>query len=177
MEVDKYAGNTSDTSSSEDSDHRPEDNLGVGLPYECAFCKRGFTNPQALGGHMNIHRKDRLKAANKQNNISHHHHHHQEQSHSTKQQHHCYSYSDTRAAPHVSYHQFNYSPPSNPSYQQVYYHHTRRYGDFMGANDLSLRVGPSNVEDDEDEGRKEESDEEDTEVDLELRLGRRHKYQ
>nr|GMD75547.1 transcriptional regulator TAC1 [Ipomoea batatas] len=81
---------------------------------------------------------------------------------------------------HLNY-QFNYSLPSNPSYQQeVYYHHTMRYGDFMGANnDLSLRVGPSNVEDDdEDEGRKEESDddeEETTEVDLELRLGR-HKY-
>lgn len=30
--------------------------------YECSFCKRGFTNAQALGGHMNIHRKDRAKA-------------------------------------------------------------------------------------------------------------------
>ncbi|OMO95538.1 hypothetical protein COLO4_15819 [Corchorus olitorius] len=30
--------------------------------YECTFCKRGFTNAQALGGHMNIHRKDRAKA-------------------------------------------------------------------------------------------------------------------
>ncbi|KAJ9154197.1 hypothetical protein P3X46_027559 [Hevea brasiliensis] len=29
--------------------------------YECTFCKRGFTNAQALGGHMNIHRKDRAK--------------------------------------------------------------------------------------------------------------------
>lgn len=27
--------------------------------YECVYCKRGFTNAQALGGHMNIHRKDR----------------------------------------------------------------------------------------------------------------------
>lgn len=30
--------------------------------YECTFCRRGFTNAQALGGHMNIHRKDRAKA-------------------------------------------------------------------------------------------------------------------
>ncbi|CAL5065879.1 unnamed protein product [Urochloa decumbens] len=30
-----------------------------GAYYECSFCKRGFTNAQALGGHMNIHRKDR----------------------------------------------------------------------------------------------------------------------
>ncbi|OVA17799.1 zinc finger protein [Macleaya cordata] len=29
--------------------------------YECTFCKRGFSNAQALGGHMNIHRKDRVK--------------------------------------------------------------------------------------------------------------------
>ncbi|KAH6762066.1 hypothetical protein C2S52_019499 [Perilla frutescens var. hirtella] len=29
--------------------------------FRCAFCKRGFSNAQALGGHMNIHRKDRAK--------------------------------------------------------------------------------------------------------------------
>nr|XP_010907810.1 transcriptional regulator SUPERMAN [Elaeis guineensis] len=29
--------------------------------YDCTFCKRGFSNAQALGGHMNIHRKDRAK--------------------------------------------------------------------------------------------------------------------
>ncbi|KAM0914746.1 hypothetical protein ACQ4PT_011322 [Festuca glaucescens] len=33
--------------------------------YECSFCKRGFTNAQALGGHMNIHRKDRGVSAGK----------------------------------------------------------------------------------------------------------------
>nr|XP_043609559.1 transcriptional regulator TAC1-like [Erigeron canadensis] len=27
--------------------------------YTCTFCKRGFSNAQALGGHMNVHRKDR----------------------------------------------------------------------------------------------------------------------
>ncbi|KAM6574524.1 hypothetical protein CsatA_022851 [Cannabis sativa] len=27
--------------------------------YSCSFCKRGFSNAQALGGHMNIHRRDR----------------------------------------------------------------------------------------------------------------------
>ncbi|KAI8014832.1 Transcriptional regulator TAC1 [Camellia lanceoleosa] len=29
--------------------------------YTCTFCKRGFSNAQALGGHMNIHRRDRAK--------------------------------------------------------------------------------------------------------------------
>ncbi|WOL07065.1 transcriptional regulator SUPERMAN-like [Canna indica] len=29
--------------------------------YECVFCKRGLSTAQALGGHMNVHRKDRAK--------------------------------------------------------------------------------------------------------------------
>ncbi|KAG5236329.1 transcriptional regulator SUPERMAN [Salix suchowensis] len=33
--------------------------ISVKRSYGCSFCKRGFTNAQALGGHMNIHRKDR----------------------------------------------------------------------------------------------------------------------
>ncbi|XP_073113600.1 uncharacterized protein [Elaeis guineensis] len=34
----------------------------AGRSYDCIFCKRGFSNAQALGGHMNIHRKDRAKS-------------------------------------------------------------------------------------------------------------------
>lgn len=34
---------------------------GHARSYTCTFCKRGFSNAQALGGHMNIHRKDRAK--------------------------------------------------------------------------------------------------------------------
>ncbi|KZV22507.1 transcriptional regulator SUPERMAN-like [Dorcoceras hygrometricum] len=37
--------------------------IRVGRFYECVFCKRGFDTAQALGGHMNIHRRD--KARNK----------------------------------------------------------------------------------------------------------------
>ncbi|KAK6929819.1 hypothetical protein RJ641_003913 [Dillenia turbinata] len=51
-------------SSSEENDQSSEqvnDDIGTGRSYECIFCKRGFTNAQALGGHMNIHRKDRAK--------------------------------------------------------------------------------------------------------------------
>lgn len=29
--------------------------------FQCTFCKRGFSNAQALGGHMNVHRKDRAR--------------------------------------------------------------------------------------------------------------------
>lgn len=35
--------------------------MGQARSYECTFCKRGFSNAQALGGHMNIHRKDKAK--------------------------------------------------------------------------------------------------------------------
>ncbi|XP_060178299.1 probable transcriptional regulator RABBIT EARS [Lycium barbarum] len=37
--------------------------LGLGHVkfYRCSFCKRGFSNAQALGGHMNIHRRDRAR--------------------------------------------------------------------------------------------------------------------
>ncbi|XVF55215.1 hypothetical protein PTKIN_Ptkin06aG0018800 [Pterospermum kingtungense] len=41
-----------------------EDDLsgsGQAKSYTCSFCKKGFSNAQALGGHMNIHRKDRAK--------------------------------------------------------------------------------------------------------------------
>ncbi|KAJ9180688.1 hypothetical protein P3X46_008901 [Hevea brasiliensis] len=34
---------------------------GIARSYICSFCKKGFSNAQALGGHMNIHRKDRAK--------------------------------------------------------------------------------------------------------------------
>ncbi|KAI3449742.1 hypothetical protein Pfo_006407 [Paulownia fortunei] len=42
--------------------------LGVGRSYECVFCKRGFNTAQALGGHMNIHRKDRARNKPTSNN-------------------------------------------------------------------------------------------------------------
>ncbi|XP_051118517.1 transcriptional regulator SUPERMAN-like [Andrographis paniculata] len=47
----------------------------AGRSYDCVFCKRGFNTAQALGGHMNIHRKDR--ARNKPNSSKHIRLHHQ----------------------------------------------------------------------------------------------------
>ncbi|KAL2481579.1 C2H2 and C2HC zinc fingers superfamily protein [Abeliophyllum distichum] len=35
--------------------------IGHAKSYRCTFCKRSFSNAQALGGHMNIHRRDRAK--------------------------------------------------------------------------------------------------------------------
>ncbi|XP_073152010.1 uncharacterized protein [Henckelia pumila] len=46
--------------------------LGHDKAYKCTFCKRGFSNAQALGGHMNVHRKDRarLKEFSCENSLS-----------------------------------------------------------------------------------------------------------
>ncbi|XP_047975656.1 transcriptional regulator TAC1-like [Salvia hispanica] len=48
--------------------HQPSLDLGLLMAsghtiksFRCNFCDRGFSNAQALGGHMNIHRKDRAK--------------------------------------------------------------------------------------------------------------------
>lgn len=42
---------------------RDEDRISGNPPrfYSCSFCQKGFSNAQALGGHMNIHRRDRAK--------------------------------------------------------------------------------------------------------------------
>lgn len=58
--------------SSDEVDQPELDNtdLGMGRSYQCVFCRRGFTTAQALGGHMNIHRKDRAKTSTKSNSSS-----------------------------------------------------------------------------------------------------------
>ena len=42
-------------------DDDDDDDEGTRQPYKCTFCRRGFPTAQALGGHMNIHRRDRAK--------------------------------------------------------------------------------------------------------------------
>lgn len=55
------------SSTHQEVDHQPKhQENGIGRSYECVFCKRGFNTAQALGGHMNIHRKDRIRPS--QNN-------------------------------------------------------------------------------------------------------------
>ncbi|MED6195721.1 hypothetical protein PIB30_040657 [Stylosanthes scabra] len=48
----------------EDEEEAQDDHHETKKSYDCIFCRRGFTNAQALGGHMNIHRKDRAKNKN-----------------------------------------------------------------------------------------------------------------
>ncbi|KAF8086288.1 hypothetical protein N665_0630s0038 [Sinapis alba] len=40
-------------------------NNSMSRSYICSFCVRGFSNAQALGGHMNIHRRDRANLRQK----------------------------------------------------------------------------------------------------------------
>lgn len=44
-----------------DEEEEEEQTQSQARSYDCTFCKRGFSNAQALGGHMNLHRKDRAK--------------------------------------------------------------------------------------------------------------------
>ncbi|KAG5130041.1 hypothetical protein JHK84_036438 [Glycine max] len=63
-----YQEDSSKSSSDEiDRSSEQNDETGIGRSYECVFCKRGFTTAQALGGHMNIHRKDRANNKAKPN--------------------------------------------------------------------------------------------------------------
>lgn len=56
-------------SSENQEPEQPEHDLaGIGRSYDCVYCKRGFNTAQALGGHMNIHRKDRAARNPKPNN-------------------------------------------------------------------------------------------------------------
>ncbi|KAK4425533.1 Transcriptional regulator TAC1 [Sesamum alatum] len=181
MEPGKHSN--SDTNSEQNDHHQPaeksaDDGTGVGRSYECTFCKRGFTNAQALGGHMNIHRKDKAKA--KQKNLD-----HQEPSNfhnikhnenypnlryfpQTDHQHHRTGYYGDVRSGQVNYQV--YLPSSNPSFQTGnYFPNIWRAEGFEGRGDadLSLRIGvPEPVEDGNGEGNVKEN-----EVDLELRLG------
>ncbi|CAL1396457.1 unnamed protein product [Linum trigynum] len=56
---------SSDSSSDDAVFAAPRAATAAKRSYECSFCKRGFTNAQALGGHMNIHRRDRATKSSK----------------------------------------------------------------------------------------------------------------
>nr|XP_043638367.1 transcriptional regulator SUPERMAN-like [Erigeron canadensis] len=178
-------------------DQPQENDLGaVSRSYECIFCKRGFTTAQALGGHMNIHRKDRAKTNNKppyNYNYS-----------STTQEEEDSCYADPR-----SYHPvFASYPPtyscSSSSSPNYYYHHQEgqvRYtsnnswpinhenNHHQGFHDgvintttpsrdqekrmssLSLQFGWSLGEDRDSNNRSFRDDNKEDDLDLELRLG------
>ncbi|KAL5542181.1 hypothetical protein UlMin_009891 [Ulmus minor] len=179
------------STSSEETDR--SEARGPKRSYECTFCKRGFTNAQALGGHMNIHRKDRAKAKhhNTSSSLSSHHQNNEDSSMSSPQ------FFPPISSQPVWYNQrpvmeeqrnhsmyFHHSFGSNAGYSSSYldnnsnevldpFAYTRsnmsstRNQELLGAN-LSLEMSAStHLEDHEVRNRVIEDDE----VDLELRLG------
>ncbi|XP_018490394.1 transcriptional regulator TAC1-like [Raphanus sativus] len=64
MENIKNPKNTDDSDGMSRSRHQIVDN-SLSRSYICSFCVRGFSNAQALGGHMNIHRRDRANLRQK----------------------------------------------------------------------------------------------------------------
>ncbi|KAA8548774.1 hypothetical protein F0562_000458 [Nyssa sinensis] len=172
----------SETSS--DENDRPEkvndENTSTGRSYDCTFCKRGFTNAQALGGHMNIHRKDKAKAKQPT-----------ESSLSNK------PYEDYKIAQYFSrianeqaqYYaalgqQMNYQtlfPASNPNFPHAYNQSDlhapgsrnlmNMHEEGMGAS-LSLQIGGSpQMEDGREKKKGGNGGTKGNELDLELRLG------
>ncbi|RVX22334.1 Transcriptional regulator TAC1 [Vitis vinifera] len=175
MEFWKNGG--SETSSEEnDRPEKVKGERGGRRSYECTYCKRGFTNAQALGGHMNIHRKDRAKT--KQVTGS---------SGSSKPNEEYMAYKDF--APFSSqparYYESceaqrnypTYFPPSDSSSRYPHAYHENNWSapnserfsfdeQRLGAN-LSLQIGPTYRGDSGIERQYGKDDE----VDLELRLG------
>ncbi|KAI4329711.1 hypothetical protein MLD38_028065 [Melastoma candidum] len=165
---------------------QPDDGTGSARSYSCVFCKRGFTTAQALGGHMNIHRKDRAKARPDSSNPS--------------------SFPSNPNEKHSSfssYFPFSNHPPhqypvhepqtrdGHPSYSPSSGRRTRPSNGHSYGNDLyvphmprscnlpeedwrwglSLQVGTSNAGENKEKGQA--GDDGDG-LDLELRLGHEH---
>ncbi|KAK8693974.1 hypothetical protein V6N13_071540 [Hibiscus sabdariffa] len=167
-------------SSSEETDRSEQSNdeTGTGRSYECVFCKRGFTTAQALGGHMNIHRKDRAKSSRPSSvpigrGVD-------DESYSSLRA--SYSYPPIQIyQPHyVSYQDF-FPASSGWGFRPQHTHHgdellvdnSRHMNPFRVEDDwprsLNLRTGPSHVND--NENKKAGGSSQEDELDLELRLG------
>ncbi|KAF2325332.1 hypothetical protein GH714_026728 [Hevea brasiliensis] len=150
MESNLHEDSKSSSEEETDRSEQANDDMGTGRSYECVFCKRGFTTAQALGGHMNIHRKDRAKPR------------------------------PSSVIPSISskvdddyYASLRGYPPIQsypPHYSTAHHHHHELLNPFEEdwRRSLSLQIGPSHVDD--NKGKTEDGSEAD-ELDLELRLG------
>ncbi|XP_030512971.1 transcriptional regulator SUPERMAN-like [Rhodamnia argentea] len=186
-------GRAREASSKEGSYEGPGNRVGLDVKddatskqhrfYECSFCKRGFTNAQALGGHMNIHRKDRVKPPHKMKappsfrdgvRTAGEHTVRMNQQHGAQPYYYYYSMGESRrncqkgllASPATLLkHQVNYLQSSDfqiPSLVGL----SRECG--LSAANLSLRIDQSSMEIDQ----VMRSNEDGKGIDLELRLGR-----
>ncbi|KAJ0248996.1 hypothetical protein HA466_0145550 [Hirschfeldia incana] len=151
--------------------------------YDCDICMRGFTSPQALGGHRNIHRKERER------NLS--------SSSSSFSRSFPFSISSSRnytnpndnnPLPYFPTNEYNhqtFQPPVNPSYNAQRFGTTPSsaegnysQGEFLGL-DLSLRLGSVNVGNESHRSLPDAGDYkpgQDADLDLDLRLGGHHHH-
>ncbi|XP_057521244.1 transcriptional regulator TAC1-like [Amaranthus tricolor] len=53
----------------EDTRNNPRGTNWPPRSYTCTFCRREFRSAQALGGHMNVHRRDRARLHHQQSNV------------------------------------------------------------------------------------------------------------
>ncbi|CAH8261511.1 unnamed protein product [Arabidopsis lyrata] len=93
--------------------------LGFSWPprsYTCSFCKREFRSAQALGGHMNVHRRDRARLRLQQSSSS-------SSTPSPPYPNPNYSYSSMATSPPPHHSPLTLfptlSPPSSPRYRPV----------------------------------------------------------
>ncbi|GMN53476.1 hypothetical protein TIFTF001_022621 [Ficus carica] len=198
MESGKQGVSCSETASSEENERSEqvnrEETSAAKRSYECTYCKRGFTNAQALGGHMNIHRKDRAKSKQHNPVSSLSNYHQSEEIHMAVSSHHFTNYSPFSNQLPAWY------PPAADMEAQRNYHHNMHFQPISGysnfdsnyinpfansraspttpnltmneelmAANLSLQIDSSDLED-RDATRGSAVLDHD-EVDLELRLG------
>ncbi|CAH8382117.1 unnamed protein product [Eruca vesicaria subsp. sativa] len=152
--------------------------------YNCDICMRGFTNPQALGGHRNLHRKERERILSSSSSSS------QSLPFSTSLPSQSLYYtnpSNNNPRPYFptidSYHYQTFQPPTNPSYstQRFETSSSPRRGNYAQGEslglDLSLRLGSVDVGNNSHQwlqGAGVSQPEQDDDLDLNLRLGGHH---
>ncbi|KAH7864103.1 hypothetical protein Vadar_025836 [Vaccinium darrowii] len=175
----------SSTSSDQEVD-QPADYVATGRSYECVFCKRGFTTAQALGGHMNIHRKDRAKnrpVGPAPTSIHSNNHHHQQFNYHTSPINKIYSHHPVSGYVPPQYNYYPYDAaalrePQHDNYRTYFPASTSdggsripQFGDDWRVN-MSMQFGGlARGEGEEEDKGGDEEDDDDDELDLELRLG------
>ncbi|KAG4996004.1 hypothetical protein JHK85_027443 [Glycine max] len=189
-----YQEDSSKSSSNEiDRSSEQNDETGTGRSFECVFCKRGFNTAQALGGHMNIHRKARANNSKAKPNfppsssskVDHHEsNNYANPSYLTRGNHYSSTLPDHREVDDVNYnyyHQLYFPSPAcgakSPSHVQysseaLCVENQRDphllFGQDWRQRGLSLYTNPLCVHENKD---KIENNSEEDDLDLELRLG------
>ncbi|XP_068646341.1 transcriptional regulator SUPERMAN-like [Aristolochia californica] len=183
MEGNQHEESRPDSSEENQSSSEPvNEDAGVGRSYECMFCKRGFSTAQALGGHMNIHRRDRARIRHQPTALSVAPERPDEDPalralSSHFQSHPPYSSSISESLRSGTYHMYHLMPPSGSSHRETLREDPFRVRNPQPLNLFGddLHLGPSSQAAEAarlwhiEEGRRQDGKE--GELDLELRLG------